>query len=55
MPRLKKFKIDAIQKDKDGIEWYICEVIFQNGKYTYSRVRVGSLAHQIMMGFKPST
>jgi hypothetical protein len=47
MPRLKKLKLGAVQKDKDGNEWYIVGVFCQNGKYAYSRVRVGSLAHQI--------
>jgi hypothetical protein len=47
---LDTLKNGDIQVDEYGNEWYILGIVHAEGKPRYSRVRVGSLAHQVIMG-----
>lgn len=39
-----------IETDPDGSKWYITIISMMNGSRKLGRVRVGSLAHQIITG-----
>lgn len=52
MPRLKRLKPQLrgkIQTDADGSEWYILGSSYLNGRLVYSRVQIGSFAHQLLV------